>query len=487
MIPFSTTTTVAKNIREGRYTASDALEAYWEHFTKYNSKVNAVVATDIENARAQAKKADEDLACGKIHGPLHGVPMTIKDSYNVKGFKTTLGIPFLKNYYPDRDATVVKLLKDAGAIIWGKTNVPLFCYDWQCKHPHYGKTNNPWNLNHTPGGSSGGSAASVAVGFSPLEMGSDVAGSIRVPAHFCGISALRPTEGVVSCGGHAQVKKLTNTLYNYMACGPMARSVEDLQLAMSLVGKVDECHWRTAPLPSSDKKINDLHGIKIAWCDEIGGIPPSTEVRQHMQELIDKLQKAGAIIEKQTPRDIDFNDVLKIWGWIQGFESGVHAPQIIKIPPFSWLLRMGFVQLRFGSGNFSRGLAKGLTMSTRNYFRAQDLRSQIIEKMENFLSQWDVWLSPAAATLSFPHCRTGTKLKVDDRKISYSLATGMYNCPTAMMANPIVSLPIAKSQSGLPIGIQIHAKRWRDLRLLEIAQHIEKLCEPLGKPPIVSN
>ncbi|MBW2144220.1 MAG: amidase, partial [Deltaproteobacteria bacterium] len=194
---FKSATQLVRDIREGRISSSELLELYLERVERFNPDLNAIVATDIENARAKAKAADKAIANGDKTGPLHGLPITIKDTLEVKGMPCTSGAPLLKNHMPANNADVVQSLIDAGAIVFGKTNVPLYGGDMQSFNDVYGTTNNPWDLKRTPGGSSGGAAASLSAGLCGLDMGSDIGGSIRTPSHFCGLYGHKPSFGIV--------------------------------------------------------------------------------------------------------------------------------------------------------------------------------------------------------------------------------------------------------------------------------------------------
>ncbi len=195
---YQTASELARRIWQGEISSREVVAAHLAQIERHNAQINAVVTPNAGAAMARAAAADEALAHGECWGVLHGVPITVKDAYNTAGIRTTYGLPETRNHIPDSNATAVQRLLSAGAILLGKTNLPLASFDWQCKNPTFGRTNNPWNLERTVGGSSGGPAASVAAGFAALELGSDAAGSLRVPAHFCGVATLRPTEGRVS-------------------------------------------------------------------------------------------------------------------------------------------------------------------------------------------------------------------------------------------------------------------------------------------------
>ncbi|MDJ0732753.1 MAG: amidase [Nostocaceae cyanobacterium] len=467
---------IAQLIRNREYSAVEVLEAHLAQIEKYNGEINAVVTLDVGGAIAQAKAADAALSRGEVWGPLHGVPMTIKDSYETQGMRTTFGIPATANYIPSQDATVVTKLRQAGAIIFGKTNVPINCYDWQCQHPNFGRTNNPWNLNCTPGGSSGGAGAALAAGFTPLEVGSDVGGSIRVPAHFCGVFGIRPTEGSVSGAGHIRMAGYPRSMRNLLAYGPMARSIADLKLVLPLLLGSDLQQWEIPPMPwSNDNQVESLRGLKVAWTEELGNVPVCDDTKNCLQNLVSKLSDAGCEVAAVTPTEFNFTEALQVWGHIQGFEAIPLLPKLIRVTPLRRFLPHLYWRHFFDASPISSSLASGMEMDAHGYFEALTKRDKLIAAMEKFLCEWDIWLCPVAPTPAFTHRRRGTPIEVNGQKISYSLAMSMYNNTTAVAGNPIVTLPMGKSRSGLPIGVQVHGKRWSDARLLDIAQLITPL------------
>ena len=479
---FKETTEIAQLIRDKQFSVVEVLEAYLAQIDKHNTNINAVVTLDIENAKIQAKAADEALSRGELWGALHGIPMTIKDVYDTQGIRSSYGIPGNSNYIPKQDATIVTKLKQAGAIIFGKTNVPTNSYDWQCEHPDFGRTNNPWNLNCTPGGSSGGAAAALAAGFTPLEIGSDAGGSIRVPAHFCGIFGIRPTEQSVSGIGHVR-KENYPRIRNLVSYGPMARSISDLKLVLPLLRGVDFEDWEVPPVPwVRENQIKELKGLKVAFTQELGGVPVSSDTKKCLQNLVQKLESAGCYIEEITPTEFDFNEALEVWGHIQGFEISPLLPGLIRNTPLRKILPYFYWRDFFDDSPLSTGLAKGMGMDALGYFQALIKRDYLIAAMEKFLTNWDIWLCPVSPTPAFTHRRRGTPFEIEGKTVPYTLAIGMYNNTTTTAANPIVSLPMGKSSEGLPIGVQVHGKRWSDARLLDISELIVEVVGGFEKP-----
>src|SRR5256712_10993731 len=238
-IVFCSTTQVAAAIRAGGVSATEVLEAHLAQIATHNPVLNAVVTMDAEQAHKRAREADKALARGEVWGPLHGVPFTLKDAHATAGMRTTTGFPPLANYVPQEDSTVTARLKAAGGILIGKTNVPVMLADYQSNNPIFGRTKNPWNIERTPGGSSGGAAAALASGMTPFEIGTDLAGSIRIPTHFCGLFGLKPTEQRVPLTGLIPGLPTPRSVRIMSCIGPMARTVEDLALLYAIIAGPD--------------------------------------------------------------------------------------------------------------------------------------------------------------------------------------------------------------------------------------------------------
>src|SRR3989338_4227147 len=230
-LPFRSARQLASAIRRKKLGALELLELYLARVERYTPRLNAIIATDLDAARKRARAADRALARGEVWGPLHGVPMTIKESFDVVGMPTTWGLPELKDNYPPRNALAVDRFLAAGVVLFGKTNVPLYLADWQSFNVVYGTTNNPWDLSRVPGGSSGGSAAALAAGLTGLEAGSDIGASIRNPAHYCGVFGHKPTYGIAPPRGQALPGRISST--DIAVVGPMARRAEDLDAALA--------------------------------------------------------------------------------------------------------------------------------------------------------------------------------------------------------------------------------------------------------------
>lgn len=473
---FLSASQLAKAIRERSVSSSEVLEAHLAQIAQHNCVLNAIVTLDSEQALTRAKQADTALAQGELWGPLHGVPVTVKDLFDTAGLRTTWSYKPRANYIPQQDATAIARLRAAGAILIGKTNMPERAIGSQCDSPLFGRANNPWNPNYTPGGSTGGGAAAVAAGLSPLEIGSDLGGSIRLPAHFCGVFGFKPTEHRVSMAGASLKLKGAKAGWQHMrVAGPLARSISDLRLALSLIEGPDGRQWSVPPVAAEPLQERQLRECRFAWTDNFGGIPVTAETQTTIEKLAVMLEQLGCRVERCNPPGFNFSSALQTFGEIIGTEIGVTTPALNRL--------MLSVVLRTRSDEpLLRGLVKGATLSMQRYVEALSRRDAFIAEMEQFISNWDVWLCPVAPGPAFTHRKQlhpllGGPLEVDDQKLPYWLWSTTYTAVFNLTGNPVVVLPIARSQSGLPIGIQLVGRRWKDMQLLSIA---EKLVEVTG-------
>jgi amidase len=265
-LAFLSASEIAEKIKSHQVTSLEVVNVYLDRIEKFNPTLNAIVTLDKDVAIQRAQEADEALAKGELWGPLHGVPITIKDNVATLGLKTTNSYPLTASYVPDFDATVVARLREAGAIIIGKTNLPSLAMDFQTNSPVFGITNNPWDISRTPGGSTGGGAAALAAGLTSLEIGNDLGGSIRVPAHFCGIYGLKPTEHLVpNTGiGPGLPKNEYRSIRHMLSLGPLARSIDDLKLCLTIIAGPDETDVDVPYIPLIEPQKKDLKDLRIA-------------------------------------------------------------------------------------------------------------------------------------------------------------------------------------------------------------------------------
>ncbi len=479
---------LAQMIRDRQVSAVEVLDAYLTQIALQNSKLNAICTLDAENARTRAKLADEALAKGENWGALHGVPITIKDIFETAGLLTTAGYIPLKDYVPQQDATAVARLRSAGAIIMAKTNMAELAGDYQSTNSLFPRVNNPWHLDYTPGGSSGGSAAAIAAGLSPLDLGNDFGGSVRQPAHFCGVYGLKPTDRRISTAGQIpEVPGMPLCIRQMMTVGCFARSLADIKLCFSLIAGADLRRPDVPPVPLDAPCCKSLQQLKIAWSDQWAEVPVAAEIRDAMQAVAQTLSGAGVQLEPWFPKDFELDKIFNLYGRIAAYLN-IYAQPVDRFNlrrSLELIFRtatQGDKQLR-KLGNFSSFLPELLNPSLKGYFEALTERDRFIAYMDEALEPWDVWLTPVAATPAFTHRPAWSAVDIDGTPYPHGAANGAYTMPFNLSGHPAVIIPISKTENGLPIGMQIVGKRWREMELLAVAEAIDKVVGSLQHPP----
>jgi amidase len=463
---------IALGIRLRRWSASEALEAHLTRVHARNGDLNALVFVDEEGARRRAAEADRVLARGEAWGPLHGVPVTIKDSLSTIGVRTTAGFPPLANYFPEHDATAVARIRRAGAVIVGKTNLPMLAMDYQCNSPLLGRANNPWDLKRTPGGSTGGGAAAVAAGMSPLEIGSDIGGSVRIPAHYCGICSLKPTEHRVSTAGHIPEPPGAPRGVRHMATvGPLARSVRDLRVALQILAGPDGDLWETPPAPLDPVIVTQP---RVAWTDGFGGCPVTADTRRSLAALADTLAHAGWSVRQASP-GLDFERVWETFGQLLWCEIGSAQPPEVEVESARNLTTSE-------DDAMMRGIKSAVGATMRQFTATMTARDGFIGVLERFLDDYDALLCPVSVGPAIRHCASGTPVPVDAGSVTYTMGGLAHTAPFNLTGSPAAVLPMGQSTEGLPLGVQVVGRRWDDMRVLAVAEAIERLLPRMQLP-----
>lgn len=472
-------------IRQGEVTSVEVVEAFIAQIAAHNDDVNAIVLLDVDGAVARAREADAALARGEVWGPLHGVPVTIKDSIATAGLRTTSGFPGLWQFVPRDNAVVVDLLVRAGAIVLGKSNLAMLAMDMQTLNPIFGQTNNPWDLRRTAGGSTGGGAAALASGMTPLSIGSDLAGSIRLPAAFNGVFGLTPTFGTVSLVGHIPpLPGEVDGTHAMARIGPLARSVDDLELALAVLNQSHERDGTVIPLSAWEGGAIDVSGLTIAVSEQLGGVPVAADIGEAIGALAARLERAGAGVVRLDDSELDVERIWELWGTFVGMQGGYDRSNAAR--------RMG----RF----FVRNLVRDVPMHRRildpitvpGYMDALEGQRAAISALEALLNDVDVWICPVASTTAFAHHRMTRRLGefpvyndpllVDGQGVHYYVATQAYTTVFAVTESPVVAMPIGLDGSGLPIGVQVVGHRFDDYRLLAIVRALVPFTEPTRYP-----
>lgn len=468
-IAFSSAAALAAKLRSGKLSALELLDHYIARVEKYDPMLNAVVVRDFDRARGRAKAADRALRKGAFLGPLHGLPMTVKESFNVEGLKTTWGNPAFKDNVANYTSVAIERLQAAGAIVFGKTNVPLLLQDLQSYNAVYGTTRNPYDLSRTPGGSSGGGGAAVSAGLSAADFGSDLAGSIRVPASFCGLYAHKPSFGVVPTRGHGLAPALAQP--DISVLGPIARSARDLApLLLATAGPLEEDApgW-TLKLPTS--RVEKLRGLRIGLLMEIESSPIANSVRDALGKLSQWLGKQGA---KVTPATFPM-DPARHQGLFMQFVRAVGAARMNDAVFQQTLTDAG----KFAADDRSPAAQnlRGLAQYHRDWCAAHEARMQLRAKWADYFKDHDLLLLPGTPVPAFvldeSTPREARKLVIDGRDVPYN-AQGFWQGIATVSYLPATIAPIGQTTEGLPLGVQIVGPYLGDLTTIGFARLLEQ-------------
>ena len=479
---YATGSELTRALADRTVSSRELLEHLVARIDRLDPALNAVVATDLERARAEADAADELTAAGGSNGPLHGLPMTVKDVWETEGLVTTSGAPELRDHVPEADAIAVARLRAAGAIIFGKTNTPLYAGDFQTYNEVYGVTNNPWDTTRTAGGSSGGAAAAVAAGLTPLELGSDIGGSIRNPAHYNGVYGLKPSWGVVPGRGHIPGPPGTLVEADVNCNGPLARSLDDLELVLDVVAgplPADAAGWRlelgTGPIPGG------VDGLRVGTVFGEGSevVPVAADVRAALDGFAGRLADAGARVEAiELP--VPLGDGLRSWQELVLPIIGTGLPD----DAFA-----AFAELDALEGDDPMLVAgRSLAGRYRSWARADNRRQHQRVAWAECFERFDVVLAPVMPTAAFPHDverpMTDRVLDVDGTPVSHLVAMAWCGAVGSVLL-PVVTLPTGPTPDGLPVGVQVIGPFLSDRRLLRLAGLLDRAAGPGFTPPPV--
>ncbi|MEY4749259.1 MAG: hypothetical protein RIQ60_1473 [Pseudomonadota bacterium] len=486
---------LAGALRRREISAVALLEHFIARVERLDGTINAVVVRDIERARARAEQADAALARGACWGPLHGLPMTVKESFDLPGLPTTWGDPAYRGNIATRPAVAVERLQAAGAVIFGKTNVPVALADWQSFNPIYGTTHNPWDTGRTPGGSSGGSAAALAAGLTALELGSDIGASIRNPAHYCGVYGHKPTWGVLPMAGHALPGMADIDSLDIAVAGPLARSAADLQLAMDVLCSPLQAYspvhgwqparWRDAGLAPRQLRVLVLTDDAQARCD--------TSVRQGLQQLADFLREQGlkvSEVDASAPdhpdRPVDSLEHFRTYSHLLRAATGAHLSDA------DWAAaQRQAAALAPGRDDFVAWHWRAVTTSHRDWVHHDETRVRLRRQWAAFFERFDLLICPVATTPAFAHMQTGLRwermVQVDgqDQPSTDSLFWAGY---AGLCGLPATAIPLGLSQqpesAGLPVGAQIIGPVMGDPVGLRLAAWLEQHWRAFQPPAL---
>jgi amidase len=475
---FDSATTLVERLRTGKIGSRELLEYFIGRIERYDSAINAVVVRDFARARVLADQADRAIQRGASLGPLHGLPMTIKESFQLRGTPTTFGFPEFRHNRATSDAVAVERLLGAGAVIFGKTNVPPGLMDGQSWNEIYGRTVNPWDASRTPGGSSGGSAAALAAGLTALELGSDIASSIRNPSHYCGVFGHKPSYGACPQRGHMLLEMFQAT--DIGVVGPLARSAKDLELELSVIAAPAgaEASAYSLALPRSPRESLRDFRVAIVFDDSFAQVDGT--IQHLLAQLGAFLAREGATVAEGERPAFDSEEYYRL------FMVLLHAATAAGIPDEEFARD---VELARGAGVGTREMARlnayGATLSHRDWLRLDEKRHRYREAWRGFFERFDLLLCPVLSTAAFPHSTVPPPqrmLTVNGREVAFE--NQLFWAGLAGLAYlPASVAPIGLTPGGLPVGVQIIGPQFGDLLCLKFAQLLEERYRAFVPPP----
>ena len=458
---YASASQIASEIRRKNASCLEITKMHLERIDSVNPILNAVVQMCADRALAEAKIADEKISKKEFIGPLHGVPMTLKDSLDTEGVISTGGTKGRAHHVPDKDATVTSRLRGAGAILLGKTNTPEFTLAGETDNLVYGRTNNPYNRDRIPGGSSGGAAAIIASGGSPLDIGSDTGGSIRMPAHFCGITGIKPNSGRIPRTGHI-VNHVMGAVDSLTQNGPMARHVEDLILTLPILCGPDWIDPAIIQMPLEDPRSVNVADLKIAFYTDNGIHKPSQAIQNTVEKAAKDLASIGCQVDEDRPRALQM--VPDITNGLNGGDGRAWVKRLIsnagtkEISPF--------LKKRIDSAN---------PVSTSDYTANLEKLDEYRSEMQIFMKKYDAIITPTAPFTACDHGETFSGKNKD--AFAYTSAYNLTGWPGTVVR-------YGDTKDNLPIGVQIISKPWREDVSLAIALVLEQISGGWKNPEI---
>jgi Asp-tRNA(Asn)/Glu-tRNA(Gln) amidotransferase A subunit family amidase len=459
---------MAQQIREKKISPVELADAHLAKIERLNPELNAFVHVDAERVRREARAAEDEVMKGHALGPLHGIPISVKSSLDVAGLRCESATRLRAGHIAIQDAPLVVRLRDAGAILLGVTNTPELLMAWETDNLLYGRTNSPWDLERTPGGSSGGEAAAIASGMSAGGVGSDGGGSIRVPAHFSGICGLKPTPGRIPATGHFPASGGPFALIGVV--GPMARTVADLKALFEVMQGPDDGDTCAAPVPVRWPTERETKKLRIGYFEDDGRTPVTPETRAAVRTAAEALQRAGFEVEPFRPEGLEEARVL----WKKFF---VTAGGMLIRPMF----REREHELSPMLKQFLAWSAAESPLTAETLLEAWIGRDTLRAKFLAQMREYPILLCPAAAIPAFRHGERSWK--IDGKTVGYLDAwsfTEWFN----LLGNPGAVVPVSHSAEGLPIGVQIVGRPWEEEQVLAVAAALEQECSAWRIPPI---
>ncbi|MCG8336813.1 MAG: amidase [Proteobacteria bacterium] len=468
-------TELVKAIKKGNLSAESLMESTLKRIGAINPSLNAIISNDFENALIKAKEADKQRDRKENLGLLHGIPVTIKDNLEVMGMPCTAAAKDFQQHMPNRNADVVDALLQEGAIVIGKTNLPKLADDFQTYNDLFGKTTNPWDQSKTPGGSSGGAAAAVAAGLSVLDIGNDVGGSIRIPAHFCGIYGHKPTYGIVPDRGMVPPAPgifAGDFSFNMdiVTNGPLARSPEDLELIMKIIAQPKANDRKAWQLSLPESKKNKLNDFKIGiWADD-EACPVDKSIVDAIHRVADELSNEGVIVEESKP-NLDFNRCFNLFSSLLNAVLGQATPhKIFK----KWIEKES--ELDHSNSGYKNKQMIGAIQRHRDWLMRDAERQIFRQKWSEFFQEYDLLLCPAVCTNAIAHDHSpwfDRTIQINNKAYPYSNLMGWPGLTNSVYL-PSTVVPIGISNDGLPIGMQIVGDYLEDMTCIHFAMVLKE-------------
>lgn len=480
---YRTATALVAALRRKQVSALELADAAIAAIEADDGRLNAVPVRDFDRARAAARAADAALAKGDGNGVLLGLPMTVKESFNVAGLPTTWGLPGKQAIPVHHDAVAVARLKAAGAVILGKTNVPKLLSDWQSYNAVYGTTNNPWNVAHAPGGSSGGSAAALAAGFVALELGSDLAGSLRVPAHFCGVYAHKPSTDIVPGRGQTPPGIPVLSLAARMdlaVSGPMARSAEDLMLGLDVLAGPDDHEATAWQLHLPPPRHATLKDYRVFVIDRHPQVPTDAAVRDALEAFVGKLEDAGCTVGRSSAAMPDISFIGTTYLRLLMAFIGSTMPQ-----PDYEAAGQRAAGVPEAAADLRSVVERGLVMSHRDWIQTDFVRTAIADSWRRFFRDWDIVLCPVMPTTALAHDHgpmAERTVMVDGRPVPYG-SLPLWSSIATLTGQPSTAFPVGLAPNGLPVGLQAIGPFLEDRTTIAFAALAEQAFGGFVPPP----
>ncbi len=473
---FAAAGTMLEALRKGETSSVELLEMHLERIQRINPEINAIVTPNYAAARQRAARADQERAGGNAEGALHGLPLTMKDSTFVAGLKATAGIPEQAEHVPAEDGPLASRVFAAGGVLMGKTNIPAFLADWQANSTIFGRTVNPWDHSRTPGGSTGGGSAALAAGLTPLEFGSDIGGSIRVPAAFCGLYGHRPSDSAVPRSAGFPPDSPPNPAAVMAVQGPLARSARDLEIALDVIAGPEpgEDQWRLEIPPA---RSGTLAGLRVAVLPRIDFVQVDDEIVAAQSLVADVAARAGAVVREAAP---------------PGWDPRAHYASYRAMLNVSVLQQMStedralmVEELRRSGDEFAEGSIRGVTATAAVFFQLMREREYCRRSFRAFFRDYDVLLCPIIITPAFEHDDrpfTERSVLINGKPERYERQL-VYPAVATFPGQPATAFPVGLHSTGLPIGLQALGPYLEDRTPIRFAELLEREIGGFTPPP----